>query len=51
VSPSASKVIDLEDFEVPLTSTLASHPLVQKAPIVSKTQEVWKGGIECIIID
>jgi DNA (cytosine-5)-methyltransferase 1 len=50
-SPSASEVIDLEEFEVPLTSTLASQPLVQKVPRVSKPQVVWKGGIECIIID
>ncbi|KAI4761807.1 S-adenosyl-L-methionine-dependent methyltransferase [Aureobasidium sp. EXF-3400] len=48
---SATQVIDLEMFEVSLADTQVPSPMVQEESTVSIQQEVWKGGVECIIID
>jgi DNA (cytosine-5)-methyltransferase 1 len=49
--PRFSEVIDLEVSEAPLTSTLVRRSAAQEVSRVTKQQEVWKGGIEYIIID
>lgn len=48
---STTEVIDLEIFEVSLADTQVPQPMVQEDSTVSIQQEVWKGGVGCIIID
>lgn len=50
-SRSGTEVIDLEVFEVPSTGNLDPKSISQDVSKVSSQQEVWKGGVECIIID
>ena len=49
IDRSFTEVIDLEVFEVPSIRTPVSHSTTQVSELSS--QQVWKGGMECIIID